>query len=642
LKNNIIKSIFAVGALLTATLSIGQTMSTYSGTGVAGFSGDGGAATLATMRQPNGIATDAAGNVYVTDNTNHRIRKITTAGIITTIAGTGVPGYDALHEGAVATTAFINLAAGIDVDAAGNIYIADLGNNTIRKINTAGNITTIAGTPSVAGYSGDGGAATAARLSAPMDVAVDAAGNVYIADQGNHCIRKVSTAGIISTLCGNGLIGLGAAGDGGPAVSAKLNLPHSLDVDGAGNIYISDYGNNRIRMINTSGNINTIVGAVGLPYGYTGDGGPATAARIYYPEGLDVDNSGNLYFCDWSNHAVRKVGTSGIINTIAGTGTSGASGDGGLATLALLNRPMAVAVRASDGDVLIADGDNNKVRKIKVGDAPFFTSGLSKTLTVCPVEFTTLDTALRVDDINIGETLTWSGVDLPSNGTLVASYSTSSTGSTVIPAGITYAPFTGFVGLDTFSVRVTDGIFSDTITIYVQSLGNPDPGIITGADSVCPGMTITLANTVAGGSWSSSNTALATVSAGGVVAGVAAGSVTISYTVTNFCMSTSATYSVRVLATVPCISAVADAALSNKNSVTVQPNPSNGNFSILIQSATNTPSQVAIYDVMGRKLAEYNVIAGKTTVLSFDGAPGIYMLMVTGNNMKLTKKLMIQ
>ncbi len=631
-----------MGALLTSTVSYSQTMSTYAGTGTASFTGDGGAATLATMRQPNGVATDAAGNVYVCDNANQRIRKITTAGIISTIAGTGAVGYSAAHEGVLATTAFINFPGGIKVDAAGNIYFADLGNNIIRKISTSGIITTVAGTPTVSGYTGDGGAATAAKLNAPYDVAVDAAGNVYIADQGNQCIRKVNTSGVISTICGNGLIGVGAAGDGGPAISAKLNLPHSIDVDAAGNLYISDYGNNRIRKINTSGTISTIVGAVGLPYGYTGDGGPATAARIYYPEGLDVDNAGNLYFCDWTNHAIRKVGTTGIINTIAGTGTSGASGDGGLATLARLNRPTAVAVRASDGDVFIADNENNKVRRIKVGDAPFFTAGLSRNVTVCPVEFTTLDSALRVDDLNVGETLSWSGVDLPSNGTLAASYSTLSTGSTVTPVGITYAPFTGFVGLDTFTVRVTDGIYSDTITIYITSLGNPVAGTITGADSVCPGLSITLTNTATGGTWSSSNTAIATVSATGVVTGVIAGSVTISYSVSNFCATTYATLAVRVIATVPCISAVAEAANSSENEITITPNPSKGNLTVKIASLIPAEHEVAIYDVTGRKLAVYTVQSGRANQLTFDGGPGMYMMVVSGNGKKHTEKLIIE
>lgn len=642
LKKNILRVICAIGTLLTSTVSYSQTMSTYAGTGAASYSGDGGAATLATLRLPNGVATDAAGNVYVCDNANYRIRKITTAGVISTIAGTGAVGYSAAHEGVLATTAFVSATGGIEVDAAGNIYFADLGNNTIRKISTSGIITTVAGTPTVAGYSGDGGAATAAKLNAPYDVAVDAAGNLYIADQNNHCIRKVTTAGVISTICGNGLIGLGAAGDGGPAISAKLQYPHSVEVDAAGNIYISDYGNNRIRKINTAGTINTIVGAVGLPYGYTGDGGPATAARIYYPEGLDVDNAGNLYFCDWTNHAIRKVGTSGIINTIAGTGTSGATGDGGLATLARLNRPTAVAVRASDGDVFIADNENNKVRRIKVGDAPFFTAGLSRNVTVCPIEFTTLDSAVRVDDLNVGETLTWSGVDLPSNGTLVASYSTLSTGSTVTPVGVTYAPFTGFVGLDTFTIRVTDGIYSDTITIYITSLGTPDEGAISGADSVCPGLSITLTNTATGGTWSSSNTAVATVSASGVVTGVAAGSATISYFASNFCATTYTTHDVRVIATVPCISAVAEAVNGSEPEITITPNPSNGNMTIKIASATARIHDAAIYDVTGRKLAEYKLQSGKATHLTFDGGPGIYMMVVNGNGIKHTQKIIIE
>jgi hypothetical protein len=188
---------------------------------------------------------------------------------------------------------------------------------------------------------------------------------------------------------------------------------------------------------------------------------------------------------------------------------------------------------------------------------------------------------------------------------------------------------------------VTDGIYSDTITIYIASLGNPDEGAISGADSVCPGMSITLTNTATGGTWSSSNTALATVSGSGVVTGVAAGTVTISYFASNFCATTYTTHTVRVLATVPCISTVAEATNSAKDKVTVTPNPSKGIFSVKISTAIPAEHDVEIYDVTGRKLSAYKVVSNKSTQLAFDGGPGIYMMLLSGNGKKHTEKLII-
>ena len=217
--------------------------------------GDGGAATAAALMNPGGVAVDAAGTLYIADTDNNRIRKVTTAGVITTVAGNGLAG--AGGDGGQAVFASLHSPHGVAVDAAGNLYIADTDNNRIRKVTPAGIITTVAGT-GISGHSGDGGPATAARLNYPVGVAVDAAGNLYIADTGNSRIRKVTPAGVITTLAGTGIGGY--SGDGGPATAAQLKYPFGVAVDAAGNLYIADSGNNSIRKVTPAGIITTVAG----------------------------------------------------------------------------------------------------------------------------------------------------------------------------------------------------------------------------------------------------------------------------------------------------------------------------------------------------------------------------------------------
>lgn len=622
-----------------------QTIFTVAGTGTAAYSGDGGAATLANINVPHGVATDAAGNVYFTDYNNHRIRKISTTGVITTIAGTGFGGYLAAHDGGPATAAWIKWPIGIAVGPTGIIYFSDYGNNIIRKIDASGIITTIAGVPGSIppippGPSGDGLPATSVTLGNAWGVAIDGSGNVIIADAMCYRVRKINTTtGLLSNVAGNGLFGF--AGDGGAATAAacRVNEPSGVAVDAAGNIYIADYGNNRIRMINTSGVISTIAG-VGLPYGYSGDGGPASAARFYSPKGIAVDNSNNIYICDGTNNAVRKINTSGIINTIAGTGVAGYSGDGIPALSAQLNTPTGVAVRY-DGDVFIADNNNSRVRRIKIGNDPYFTLGISRSVVFCPAESNLIDTLMRVDDIDVGQTLTWSPVQLPAHATLVATATATSTGSTVTPGGILFIPSTGYTGLDTFKVKVTDGTYSDTITIFASIIAAPVAGVINGPDSVCPGYNITLTDTVAGGIWSSSNTARATVSTAGVVTGVSPGTVTITYTVTNTCGTAFTTFPVEVLATIPCISSVSDLG-SIRDRVQIVPNPNSGTFAITLPANAGLIPKIEIYNVTGVRVSEYVVPFDKPTKIVLDQPVGIYYICVYTAEGKLIKKLHIE
>ncbi|MBW1697204.1 MAG: hypothetical protein JRH18_02790 [Deltaproteobacteria bacterium] len=310
-------------------------ITTVTGTGSQVDGGDSGPAVDASLDKPNSVSVDTQGNLYIADTNNHSIRKVDTAGIITTVAGNGAAGFSG--DGGPATDAELKTPRDVYVDASGNIYIADTENNRIRKVDTSGIITTVAGN-GASGFSGDGGPATDARLNKPNSVCMDADGNLYIADALNHRIRKVDTTGMISTVAGNGASGF--SGDGGPAANAQLDKPKGVWVDEQGNIYIVDTENHRIRMVDSSGIINTVAGN-GVS-GYSGDGGPATEAALQKPLGIYVDASGNIYFADTLNSRIRMVDTAGVITTVAGTGASGYSGDGNLATNAQVKKPRDV------------------------------------------------------------------------------------------------------------------------------------------------------------------------------------------------------------------------------------------------------------------------------------------------------------
>ncbi len=336
------------------------TITTFAG---GGNLGEIGPATAAMFNYPAGVAVDSTGNVYIADFNNNRIRKVDTSGNISTFAGNGTPGYSG--DGKLAVSASLNSPSGVAFDSAGNVYIADTGNGSIRKVDTSGKITTVAGngSSSIAG-AGDGELATAAQLNWPVAVAFDGAGNLYIADQADCRIRKVSKAtGVITTIAGTG--NYGGSGDGSPATAAMLSNPMGVVVDVDGNVYIADWGNNRIRKIDNSGTITTMAG-YGTA-GYLGDGGAATSAMLNRPTGVAIDITGNIYIGDQDNNRVRKVDTSGIISTIAGNGTTAYSGDTGPATSAALNSPTGIAVNSAGTVFYIADSRNNVIRKIAAG-----------------------------------------------------------------------------------------------------------------------------------------------------------------------------------------------------------------------------------------------------------------------------------
>ncbi len=423
--NNVIRRVDSAGIITT-----------IAGSGILGSAGDGGAATSAQLSSPYGVAVDANGEVYIADTGNNSVRRVDTSGVITTFAPTsgldqpfGVTTYGAdvyiadsgngrildldmagnvepftpsatlssphgvavnalgtyiadtdhdvilyvdsagdvttiagggstIGDGGAATDAQLGDPNDVAIDALGEVYIADTNNSRIRHIDSSGVITTVAGTGTF-GYSGDGGAATAAELSAPESVAIDGLGNIYIADESKNRIRRVDPDGTITTVAGTGT--LGYSGDGGAATAANLSLPYGVAVDAAGNLYIADTFNNRVRRVDTTGVITTVAGVGTL--GYSGDGGAATAAQLHYPRGVAVDGLGNVYIADTYNYCVRRVDTMGIITTIAGTGTSGYNGDGIAATTAELYTPTGVAIDGL-GNLYIADSQNNRIRRV--------------------------------------------------------------------------------------------------------------------------------------------------------------------------------------------------------------------------------------------------------------------------------------
>jgi uncharacterized protein (TIGR03437 family) len=421
------------------------TLTRIAGNGRAGYLGDGGPATAAQLEFPAGIAIDPAGNVYVADRDAAVVRRISSSGAISTYAGTGVPGYSG--DGGQAALAQLTGPLGVALDANGNLYVADAGNNVVRKISANGTIATVAGN-GVPGFTADGVQATVTSLNSPEGVAVDASGNLYIADTVNDRVRMVSPVGVVSTVAGTGLSAVYGSiwdntgvstttGDGGPATDAAVVLPTDVAVDPSGNVYIADYGNGRIRQV-VKGTINTLAGtadgapleigqlaaseqlngptglavnAAGILYfaegsigtgsglapgdfrvweinsagllvaaagngieSYSGDGAAAAVAQLNNPAGVAVDSSGNLYVADTLNHRVRKISPAGTITTVAGTGVAGISGDGRPATSGQLNSPMGVAVDGS-GVLYIADTGNNRIRMVAVDGTIFTRAG---------------------------------------------------------------------------------------------------------------------------------------------------------------------------------------------------------------------------------------------------------------------------
>ena len=340
-------------------------IATVAGSGAATYTGDKGKATNAGLNGPSGVAVDASGNLYIADQSNFAIRKVDKNGTITTYAGCG-PDINCLESGEIlggsAVTTHMN-PYDVVVDKSGNVYTSDGSRNAVLKISTAGVATLFAGSGKTK-FDGDGGSAVNASLNTPVGLALDTAGNLYICDLAHNRIRKVTPGGTISTVAGTDAEGY--AGDGGKATSAALSNPHGVAVDSAGNIYIADTNNFRIRKVDTSGTISTYAGNGGLSP--AGENVPATSVGLFSPWALALDSAGNLYITEWLGHRVRKVDKNGIITTVAGTGTGGFSGDGGAAPSAMIQGPQGIRFDGA-GSLYIADGMNNRVRKVSQAKA---------------------------------------------------------------------------------------------------------------------------------------------------------------------------------------------------------------------------------------------------------------------------------
>jgi hypothetical protein len=380
----------------TCTASTNQTIGeifTVAGTGTPGYNNDSQAATTADIYYAIGVTVDSAGDLFIADQDNYRIREVPcdvstltctppagdTKQFIYTIAGTGNTTF--YGNGIPATGAELYYPTGVASDSAGNIYIADQDNCVVREVSAStGDISTFAGTAGTCSYSGDGGPATSAELNHPYRVAIDSADNVFIADYYNCLIRKVSGGTITSVVGKSPTLACGFSGNGGPATAAELYYPDGVAIDRSGNLYISDYENDVIRIVScatvtstggtctpnpgqTAGDIYSFAGNNTLGFGFSGDGGPATSAQLYYPYDVAVDASGNVYIADYYNLRIRKVNTSGIISTFAGNGDGGYQGDGGPAYETSLYYPQGVGVDWA-GDVLIADYDNQRIRLV--------------------------------------------------------------------------------------------------------------------------------------------------------------------------------------------------------------------------------------------------------------------------------------
>ncbi len=375
------KSVMALLLIAGSSINSGkaQTINTICGTGLAGYSGDNGPAISAQLDHPTDVKVDAKGNTYIADRGNEVIRKINSAGIITTFAGNGNPGY--YGNGGPATSAWLNRPCGVAVDKTGNVYIGDTNNGIIRKVDTNGIISTYAGIYQTPGYTGNGGPATLARLEDPTYLAIDSADNLYITDHMNNAIRMVyHSTGMIITVAGNTIKGYN--GDGGPGPAAQLDDPRGIYVDIFGNLFIADFGNQVIRRVDgLTKNITTIAGC-NWP-GARGTGGPATGANLNGPISVTADNYGNVFFGESNNDWVRKINTKDTLVYFVGNGNGGYGGDGGPSTIAKLNYPFSLSVDGV-GNVYFPDFNNCVIRRVQVAPLKINTENVAGGIQVFP------------------------------------------------------------------------------------------------------------------------------------------------------------------------------------------------------------------------------------------------------------------
>jgi len=651
------KKLLIVSLLLPLTMQA-QLITTIAGNSFPSYGGDGFAATAVGVElyAPMDVKVDHLGNIYIADWLNNRIRKINPAGIISTYGGNGIAGF--LGDGGPATDAEINGVQGIALDAAGNVYLADQNNFRVRKINTSGIISTIAGSGSTID-GGDGLPATVAGIHNPIGVTVDTSGNIYITDEG--LIRKVNTAGTISTFYSNptdpnlknlvcdvwgniyvvddegvydridkinasGIMSVFAggvagyvSGDGGPATAAAIDASFGLGIDKIGNIYITNAGYGTIRKINLLGIINTIVGNDST--GYSGDGGPATDAELNQPYGVAIDTSGNIYIADEANNVIRKVtdtvfpimGIASICvsDTVTFSDvTIGGKWSSSNSAIATVNSSSGIVVGLSSGIVTIAYGGI-----------------VTKSVTVNPLPFAGVITG----PASLCDTGTITLSDAATGGVWAASNSNALVSSAGMVVGFS-------AGIDTISYSVTNtcGTISTTTIVTVNPL--PNAGTILGADSLCFSDTISLGETIPGGVWSAKN-GYAFISSSGLVLGEAIGIDSVFYTVSNTCGMAKAAMLMDVI---ECNTGVNKIDNQTDPFITLYPNPSNGSFTVNLFSATKEEAIIIITNMLGEKIKEMKISTNKPTSMQLNVQSCIYFLSVITNNSSSSEKFVIE
>ena len=441
------KKIILLATLFLSTIaSNAQVVSTFAGSGVAGSLN--GTGTSAQLNNPSGICKDNLGNFYVADTNNNKIRKITSAGVVSTFAGSGVSG----STDGTGTTDQFNLPTGVCVDASGNVYVADKNNNKIRKITSTGVVTTFAG--SILGYLD--GIGTAAKFNLPTGVCIDNQGNIYVADSNNNKIRKITTTGVVTTLAGSGFSGYA---DGAGTV-AQFNLPTGVCADVSGNIYVADQLNNRVREVSSTGLVTTIVSYISLP------------------TGICADNTGNVYVSDQNYHKITQINPSGTLTYLVGSGTA-AYADG-FGSLAQFNLPFGICTDTY-GNVYVADSANNRVRKILIcnsANSPIITITPSTTASVCPGQNVILST------------------------TGVTSYTSFTWNSGQTISTISVNPIMSY----SYSLTATNAIGCSTASLVVTVIPN-NYVVISGSNTTCLGQNVTLtASGVSSYSWNNGST----------------------------------------------------------------------------------------------------------------------------------------
>jgi hypothetical protein len=663
-------------------------ISSIAGNGIWGFTGDGGPATAAQLNLPSDVAFDGLGNLYITDNANGRIRMINTSGIINTVAGNGTSGYTG--DGGQATSAQFNGIYGITLDASGNIYVADAGNFCVRMINTSGIINTVAGN-GTSGFSGDGGQATAAQLRNARGVAIDATGNLYIADGVNNCIRMVNSAGIINTVVGNGTAAY--SGDGGQATAAELNTPMDLIFDATGNMYIADAHNNCIRVVNTSGIITTIAG--NGSQGFSGDGGQATAATFHSTDDVVLDGVGNIYITDYFNQRIRQVNVPLTVSvnsaTLCAGSTATLSASGATTyswtpvtnlntttSASVIASPTSTTVYTVTGIGAFGTSTTTSTSTVTINPLPTLTITSTAGYSLCPNTPDTLKAS------GTATSYTWSpGTHVVTNYTVHPNNSTTYTLTGVDANGcknkitqlitvyprptLTITPSVAPICAgDTTTLSIVTGSIS--VTSYSWSTSATTSSIsvspiitttyaVTGFDAMgCTGRThytltvnslpIVTANSDSAG----------TICQGSPVVLTAAGATTYTWnnsaTTTTVAITPTITTTYTVMGTdgngcenmatvtqsvsTSCISGIEQH--NNSNNITIYPNPSNGNFSV--ETLEAAPQILQIFDLTGR-LVITKTITGNTNINGTDLVDGIYNVKITNNGTVINKRIIV-